>query len=60
MVGINLRMDAARVWSDKANAYFKALPSTIKNSPADEQLAYACVFAGITLVIIGLLLLLIL
>ena len=59
MTSINLHMDAMKAWPDKANAYFKGLPSTIRDSPADEQLAYASVFAGMVLVIIGFLLLLI-
>lgn len=58
MASINLNMDVIRVWSDKANVYLRELPLMIKRSPIDEQIAYACVLAGIVLVVVGFLLLL--
>lgn len=57
---VTISMASIKVWSNKADAYFKALPSMIKNSPTDEQIAYYCVFAGILLIIIGFLLLFVL
>ncbi len=60
MAGISLSMDAVKVWLDRANTYLKALPSIIKSSTLDAQIAYGCVFTGIVLIFIGFLLLLIL
>ena len=57
---VSINMASIKAWSNKADAYLKAFPSTIKNSPTDEQIAYYCVFAGIFLIIFGFLLLFIL